>query len=56
MGYENDAEHGFALVLVGLACLIAGIILGQFFAELRKGERTMDWPATSVPHPRTLRP
>ena len=52
---ETDQLRMAAYLLVALASFITGLVFGQLGGESH-GISRINWPAQTVPHPRTLNP
>ena len=53
MTQENDRLRSFAYVLVALAALLTGVVLGQLIGPPERGSRA-DWPEPAMPRPRKI--
>ncbi len=51
-----DDQHKLGYVLVAFAAFIAGLVLSHLSDERAAGGSRIQWPAPTVPHPRTLPP
>ena len=56
MAQEIDRPRFWAYAFVALAGLLAGLALGQLGAVREPGRSRVDWPAQTVPHPRSIQP
>jgi|HubBroStandDraft_1064217.scaffolds.fasta_scaffold77265_3 hypothetical protein len=56
MVIEDERSRSWAYLLVALAGFIAGMALGQLGAMREAGRSRIEWPSTTVAHPRTLQP
>ncbi len=56
MVIEEERSRAWTYLLVALAAFVAGLAMGQLGSVRGQGHSRIDWPAPSVPHPRTLTP
>jgi hypothetical protein len=56
MVIDEERSRTWAYLLVAVAAFLAGMAMGQVGSLRGSGRSRIEWPAPSVPHPRTLPP